>query len=55
MRGCFPGCYGESREGAVMFDQPLLGRVVAPKLTAAFRKFSNTKVAGEFVQFAGKR
>ena len=40
VRGCFAGCHGQDAAGAVMFDDPLIARVVAPNLTAAVRKYS---------------
>jgi Cytochrome c. len=43
--GCF-GCHGRQLEGAVMFDQPIIGRVVAPNLTAAVRKYSDSELVG---------
>jgi mono/diheme cytochrome c family protein len=45
VRGCFGGCHGKEGEGAVIFDQPIIGRVVAPNLTAAVSKFSDTELA----------
>jgi hypothetical protein len=30
IRGCFGGCHGKQAEGVVMFDEPMIGRVVAP-------------------------
>lgn len=32
IRGCFGGCHGKEAEGVVMFDEPMIGRVVAPIL-----------------------
>lgn len=46
VRGCFRGCHGKNAEGAVMFDQPLIARIVAPNLTAATAKFSDAQLAG---------
>jgi len=45
IRGCFAGCHGKEAEGAVMFDKPMIARIVAPNLTAAVRKFSDTQLA----------
>jgi mono/diheme cytochrome c family protein len=45
IRGCFGGCHGKEAQGAVMFDQPMIGRIVAPNLTAAVRKFSDAELA----------
>lgn len=46
IRGCFGGCHGKQAEGVVMFDEPMIGRVVAPNLTAAVRKYSDTELVG---------
>jgi cytochrome c553 len=45
IRGCF-GCHGRQFQGAVMFDEPMIGRVVAPNLTAAVRKYSDAELVG---------
>jgi mono/diheme cytochrome c family protein len=45
IRGCVGGCHGKQAEGTVMFDQPMIGRVVAPNLTAAVRKYSDSELA----------
>ena len=45
VRGCFGGCHGKQAEGTVMFDQPMIGRVVAPNLTAAVRKYRDAELA----------
>lgn len=44
LRGCFADCHGKEAEGAVMFDQPMIGRVVAPNLRAAVRKYSDSQL-----------
>jgi mono/diheme cytochrome c family protein len=46
IRGCFGGCHGRQVEGVVMFDDPMIGRVVAPNLTAAVRKYSDSELVG---------
>jgi cytochrome c553 len=46
VRGCFGGCHGKQAEGVVMFDEPMIGRVVAPNLTAAVRKYSDAELVG---------
>jgi mono/diheme cytochrome c family protein len=46
VHGCFGGCHNSNAQGAVMFDQPLIARIVAPNLTAAVRKFSDSELAG---------
>ena len=45
IRGCFGGCHGKHAEGAVMFDEPMIARVIAPNLTAAARKYSAAELA----------
>ena len=45
IRGCVGGCHGKQAEGVVMFDEPMIGRVVAPNLTAAARKYSDAELA----------
>jgi mono/diheme cytochrome c family protein len=42
---CFAGCHGKLAEGAVVFDQPLVGRIVAPNLTASARRYSDAELA----------
>ena len=46
IRGCVGGCHGRQVEGVVMFDEPMIGRVVAPNLTAAVRKYSDSELVG---------
>ena len=46
IRGCVGGCHGKQAEGAVMFDEPMIGRVVAPNLTTAVRKYSDAELVG---------
>lgn len=46
IRGCFGGCHGKEVEGAVMFDQPMIGRIVTPNLTASVRKYSDSELVG---------
>ena len=45
IHGCFGGCHGKQAEGAVMFDEPMIARFVAPNLTAAVRKYSDAELA----------
>ncbi|HEY5309954.1 MAG TPA: c-type cytochrome [Casimicrobiaceae bacterium] len=45
IRGCFHGCHGKQTEGAVLFDEPVIARLVAPNLTAATRKYSDAQLA----------
>ena len=46
IRGCYGGCHGKVAEGVVMFDEPMIGTVVAPNLTAAVRKYSDVQLVG---------
>jgi cytochrome c553 len=45
IRGCFNDCHGKEAEGRVMFDDPMIARIVAPNLTAAVRKYSDAQLA----------
>lgn len=45
IRGCFSGCHGREAEGDVMFDEPMIARLVAPNLTAAVRTYSDAQIA----------
>ena len=45
VHGCLGGCHGKRAQGTVMFDQPMIGRIVAPNLTAAVRKYSDAELA----------
>jgi len=44
VRGCH-GCHGKNGAGAVMFDEPIIGRIVAPNLTASVRKYDDAQLA----------
>ena len=46
LRGCFDGCHGKDAHGAVMFDEPMIARIVAPNLTASFHRYSDAQLAG---------
>ena len=46
IRGCFGGCHGKQAEGIVMIDEPMIGRVVAPNLTGAVRKYNDAELVG---------
>jgi len=46
LRGCVGGCHGKEVEGAVMFDQPMIARIVTPNLTASVRKYSDSELVG---------
>ena len=45
IRGCFHDCHGKEAEGQVMFDDPMIARIVAPNLPAAVRKYTDAQVA----------
>jgi mono/diheme cytochrome c family protein len=45
VRGCFSDCHGKGAEGRVMFDDPVIARIVAPNLTAAVRQYSDAQLA----------
>lgn len=44
IRGCFNGCHGKDAHGAVMFDEPMIARIVAPNLTASVRQYSDANL-----------
>lgn len=46
IRGCVGGCHGKQAEGRVMFDEPMIGRIVAPNLTAAVRNYNDAELVG---------
>ena len=35
VHGCIDGCHGKDMQGEAMIDDPMIGRIVAPNLTAA--------------------
>ena len=45
IRGCFNGCHGKEAHGAVMFDEPMIARIVAPNLTASVHQYSDAQLA----------
>jgi mono/diheme cytochrome c family protein len=45
VHGCFSGCHGAHAAGHVLFDQPLIGRIVAPNLTSSVRRYSDAQLA----------
>ena len=45
VRGCFNDCHGREAEGRVLFDDPPIARIVAPNLTAAVRRYSDSQLA----------
>jgi cytochrome c553 len=44
IRGCFNGCHGKETQGSVMFEDPMIARVVAPNLT--IHRYSDAELAG---------
>jgi mono/diheme cytochrome c family protein len=44
VRNC-TGCHGKDGHGAVMFDQPMIARIVAPNLTAAVHRYTGAQIA----------
>ena len=45
IRGCFNGCHGKDAHGAVMFDEPMIARIVAPNLPASVRHYTDPQLA----------
>ncbi len=45
VRGCFHDCHGKEAEGHVLFDDPMIARIVAPNLTASVRQYSDAQIA----------
>lgn len=45
IRGCFGGCHGKEASGGVLFDDPKIARIVAPDLTRAVRRYSDSQLA----------
>jgi mono/diheme cytochrome c family protein len=45
IRGCVGGCHGRDAEGAVMFDEPMIARLVAPNLTASVKRYDDAQLA----------
>ena len=45
LHGCLRDCHGRMGEGRVMFDDPKIARIVAPNLTAAVRRYSDSQLA----------
>jgi mono/diheme cytochrome c family protein len=45
IHGCFNGCHGKEVEGSVLFDEPLIARIVAPNLTTLVRQYSDAQFA----------
>jgi mono/diheme cytochrome c family protein len=45
LHGCVGSCHGRQAEGTVLFDQPIIGRIVAPNLTSAVRRYDDAQLA----------
>jgi len=45
MHGCLRGCHGKSGEGGVMFDKPMIARIVAPNLTRLVDRYTDAQFA----------
>lgn len=45
VHGCFADCHGKQGEGRVMFDRPMIARIVAPNLTTAVRRYTDAQLA----------
>jgi mono/diheme cytochrome c family protein len=43
--GCSNSCHGPHGEGEVMFDEPIIGRLIAPNLSASVRAHSDSELA----------
>lgn len=43
-RGCFDGCHGKGVSGAVLFDEPWVGRAIAPNLTRVAADYSDSEL-----------
>jgi cytochrome c553 len=47
IHGCLSSdCHGMHGEGHVVFDQPMIARIVAPNLTSAVRRYTDAQLAG---------
>ena len=44
LRGCL-GCHGKNGGGTLLFEDPLIARIVAPNLTRAVRRYSDAELA----------
>ncbi len=45
INGCYASCHGQQAQGAVLFDEPIVGRLVAPNLAASARNYSDVELA----------
>jgi mono/diheme cytochrome c family protein len=45
IHGCLGDCHGRQGEGRVMFDQPMIARIIAPNLTTAVHKYTDPQLA----------
>ena len=44
VHNCFNSCHGRQAEGRVMFNQPMIARIVAPNLPHAMRTYSDSQL-----------
>jgi len=45
LNGCSEGCHGKGIGGDLMVDEPMIGRLMAPNLTSAVRRYSDAELA----------
>jgi len=45
LHGCLHDCHGPAGEGRVMFDDPKIARIVAPNLSAAVQRYTDSQLA----------
>src|SRR5215468_6400807 len=45
IHGCVGSCHGRDARGSVMFDQPLIARIIAPNLTTVGRRYGDAQIA----------
>jgi cytochrome c553 len=45
VHGCLRDCHGKAGAGQLMFDDPKIAQIVAPNLTSAVRRYSDTQLA----------
>jgi cytochrome c553 len=45
IHGCLRGCHGRNAEGSVMFDEPMIARIVAPNLTTLVERYTDAQFA----------
>jgi cytochrome c553 len=45
LHGCLHDCHGKAAQGQVLFDDATIARIVAPNLTVAVQRYSDTQLA----------